>query len=417
MTELSNIFYGKKLIKQVIMNNATMYQSKGWETLPSTYQEQYSIAPVKLNNMNQKILKIVSDTKGNTIVLTALSLYCFNSAGDNLWTVNVRDYGTVSNNTAFNDCIIVNDYVWACSDGYIYIFVIKNGAWDNTIPSNSLTIPKLSNSEHVPYFASLTLHNNKVYVGYASVYRVNGSSVAATLGYSVVNPDGSYTSNSTILLATRAGIGGCTNIVNAINTPSTTIHDFMKDLYWDKDEKLYFVYSQYNIIQYNLKTNSARGIPIPENLSAYSDLSVHITVDSLGYLYLAYYNMAWKFDLDVTKPVLWRKVLQEYIPSLGGTYVLYAQCIEVDSQDNCYIQSFVHVGAYYTDNGVLYKFSSDGTLIWKNQKTVYNNGNDAAYKTSMYIDSHDTIYDCRYGVSGTQFTPIITKMINIVKTT
>lgn len=417
MTELSNIFYGKKVIQQVFMNNATMYKSKGWETLPSTYQEQYSIAPAKLYNTGQEIRKIVSDDKGNIIVLTVYNLYCFNSAGDNLWTVDVRDYGNSNVNTVFNDCIVVNDYVWACSDGFIYIFVIKNGVWDNTITSNSLTVPAVSNCNYFHYLTSLTLHNNKVYVGHGCTYNTsNGSYTASTIGYSVVNPDGSYIANSTVLLATQKGMGGCNNILSTIYKP-TIVHDYMKDLYWDKDGNLYFVCSRTNVVQYNLKNSSARVIPIPDNTAVPADLSVHITVDSLGYLYLACVTRVWKFDLDVTKPVLWVKVTQEQIQSIGGMYSLYVQGVEVDSQDNCYVQSTIHLGSYYTDRYGLYKFSSDGTLIWNRQKQDYNNGISAAAKTSLYIDSQDTIYDCRYGLSGSQLTPVITKMINLVKTT
>ena len=35
---LSNVFIGKKVVQQIYMNNALIYQANGWQSLPSTPQ-------------------------------------------------------------------------------------------------------------------------------------------------------------------------------------------------------------------------------------------------------------------------------------------------------------------------------------------------------------------------------------------
>lgn len=39
---LSNVFMGKKVVQKIYLSNALIYQSKGWETLPSTVQEVWT---------------------------------------------------------------------------------------------------------------------------------------------------------------------------------------------------------------------------------------------------------------------------------------------------------------------------------------------------------------------------------------
>lgn len=396
------------------MNNATMYKSKGWETLPSTYQEQYSFTTANIINTTDSVIKIVADQKGNTIVLNQKTIACFSSAGTVLWYKEISSLGGNSyNNKTLNDCIVVDGNVWVCSDGYIYI--LKDGNVVTTIKGEDVVTRWVVYGSFYLYIASLTLHNNKVYVGYASNYIDGGTIVAAHIGYSVMNIDGTYTKNSTILLTTNLNVGECKNVIDGLDSPSY-VYQYIRDLCWDKDGKLYFIYGRYKIIQYNLSSKTIMYVNYPLSIPQAADLSAHIAMDSLGYLYLAAYNMVWKFNLDVTKPVLWQKVLQEPIDNnISYITTLYARDIKLDSQDNCYVETLVLNTNYSRTFYYLYKLSSDGTDIWKRytETRVLN----TVQNSCMYIDSQDTIYDCRYGLSGSQLTPVITKMINLVKTT
>ena len=62
---LSNIFFGKKVVQQAYLNNALIYQSKGWKTLPSTCSEVWTkeLGIVDTDTINQCLI----DTNNNIV--------------------------------------------------------------------------------------------------------------------------------------------------------------------------------------------------------------------------------------------------------------------------------------------------------------------------------------------------------------
>lgn len=85
---LSNIFFGKKVVQQAYLNNALIYQSKGWETLPSTCSEVWT----KDYDISYSFGELVSDLDNNLYGLNINSLYKFDSDGSILWQKSLEEF-------------------------------------------------------------------------------------------------------------------------------------------------------------------------------------------------------------------------------------------------------------------------------------------------------------------------------------
>ena len=84
---LSNIFFGKKVVQQAYLNNALIYQSKGWETLPSTCSEVWT----KSYDITSGLFSLTSDLDNNIYALSNDSLYKFDPEGAILWQKKFTD--------------------------------------------------------------------------------------------------------------------------------------------------------------------------------------------------------------------------------------------------------------------------------------------------------------------------------------
>ena len=86
---LSNIFIGKKVVQQAYLNNALIYQSNGWQTLPSTCTEVWD----KELESTKSIKYIDTDAEGNLFALYEDSLCKYSSDGTLLFTLNFSHNG------------------------------------------------------------------------------------------------------------------------------------------------------------------------------------------------------------------------------------------------------------------------------------------------------------------------------------
>lgn len=86
---LSNIFFGKKVVKQAYLNNALIYQSNGWETLPSTCTKVWE----KDYNINSDLKMLITDVDNNIFAINNSNLYKFDQDGNVLWQKQVADNG------------------------------------------------------------------------------------------------------------------------------------------------------------------------------------------------------------------------------------------------------------------------------------------------------------------------------------
>ena len=115
---LSNIFFGKKVVQQAYLNNALIYQSKGWETLPSTCSEVWTkeLGMVDADTINQCMI----DTNNNIYVLTHYKVFKLNSEGTLIWSKTIADIQRIAIDTN-NDV-----YIALADTDYSYISKLDN---------------------------------------------------------------------------------------------------------------------------------------------------------------------------------------------------------------------------------------------------------------------------------------------------
>ncbi|MCO6529094.1 hypothetical protein [Lactobacillus sp.] len=115
---LSNIFFGKKVVQQAYLNNALIYQSKGWETLPSTCSEVWTkeLGIVNTDTVNQ----CLTDSNNNIYVLTHYQIFKLNSEGTLIWSQTITGIQRIAIDTD-NDV-----YITFADINYSYIAKLDN---------------------------------------------------------------------------------------------------------------------------------------------------------------------------------------------------------------------------------------------------------------------------------------------------
>lgn len=79
---LSNVFIGKKVVQKIYLSNALIYQSKGWETLPSTVQEVWT----KDYSNFRSIDNCIVDLNNYIYLLSGNLLYKLDPEGTVVWS-------------------------------------------------------------------------------------------------------------------------------------------------------------------------------------------------------------------------------------------------------------------------------------------------------------------------------------------
>ena len=115
---LSNIFFGKKVVQQAYLNNALIYKSKGWETLPSTCSEVWTkeLGIVNTDTVNQ----CLTDSNNNIYVLTHYQIFKLNSEGTLIWSKAIDGIQRIAIDTD-NDV-----YIISADAKYSYIAKLDN---------------------------------------------------------------------------------------------------------------------------------------------------------------------------------------------------------------------------------------------------------------------------------------------------
>lgn len=371
---LSNIFFGKKVVQQAYLNNALIYKSKGWETLPSTCSEVW----IKAYVMEYNLYNLTSDLDNNIYALGNKSLYKFDSDGALLWQ---KDFSkepennisylqlNSTNNSVFvmrsNDrdessyhCYIdefssdgsikneydiraiigmsfnsVNGYI--VDDKYIYINVYYYSTYDYSYSNRYLVKIDMLEKKRVQMAQNIYI-NSGCLVSY-------GKYLYAAVDYAPVNPnDGLY-----LIKFNKEDLSNSAVINNWIDTSNS-----------------------YNIIK-------------------------SITTDKLGNLiYMTRGNGTFKYNVDSTDKIK----LPVYTLNVSNL-------IHVDYKQDIYIIEAVSTDG--STNGTpksvnLLKISSDNTLIYKIPITDNLNPN-------FTVDYQGNIYYC-WNTSGQTY---IKKLINI----
>lgn len=157
---LDNVFMGKKVVQQIYLKNALIYQSKGWETLPSAPQVEWTksysgtgtgivnnCAVDQDNNiyiaLQNFVYKISADglllwkkafsgarkiciDQDNNIYLAQIALYNQSSTGTTAIINQLDTNGAVINRNKVNDYLASEITGFTCDKNYLYISSIAD---------------------------------------------------------------------------------------------------------------------------------------------------------------------------------------------------------------------------------------------------------------------------------------------------
>ena len=89
---LSNIFIGKRVVQQAFLNDAQIYQSKGWQPLPSTMQIVLEKNYTEVDNST--IVSVKTDSNSNIVIAKQSEILKTDSDGELLWQRKISNIVT-----------------------------------------------------------------------------------------------------------------------------------------------------------------------------------------------------------------------------------------------------------------------------------------------------------------------------------
>ena len=149
---LSNIFFGKKVVQQAYLNNALIYQSKGWETLPSTCSEVWT----KSYDKADIVCSVAKDDSDNLYVSSKNSVYKIDSEGNLKWEYVISNAVETSSIVVFPTYIYCS-YLVSNNLGYV-AKIDNNGNLISTVDVHSLA-PNSASS----HFNDMQKDSNNIY--------------------------------------------------------------------------------------------------------------------------------------------------------------------------------------------------------------------------------------------------------------
>lgn len=350
---LDNVFMGKKVVQQIYLKNALIYQSKGWETLPSAPQVLWT---KKFGSIGSTMVDCAMD-QDNNIYILGLNYICkISSEGGLVWKK------TISGSNGMRICI---DH-----DNNIYIAVADNPSKVQKFDKNGNVVKTGDLSYRMDRFTDFISDNDNLYL--SGTYNNHYDDYFYVLDKSL---------NIIQHRNTRA---------DALITSDNSSYIFFSDgRYLYNIEKSNFISGDKITINfnppYNVTTQSADIIKlIMDNIG-----NIYYITDSLG---VYKYNTNTKNTTKLSDAKNVRKGL----------------CL--DYQNNIYCLKYSISGASpYPAN--LVKTSCDGTLVYDTQ--IFKNDSDAGLiNGGLFSDNNGNIYFI-YKNSNDEI--LITKIINLVK--
>lgn len=326
---LSNIFFGKKVVQRAYLNNALIYQSKGWQTLPSTCTEVWTKSIEKISGIGA----ITKDELDNLYIGIDQYLCKIDSDGKLIWKTDLlADKGSVES-SVIDSIILSKNYIYCAisysmvdngnTDWFYYLSKLdSNGNLINIVPISSV----LPNSSYI----------TEMVKDYSNIYVVSSTRL--------------YKFDLDFKLIDYVTMSDSARCLTTNNGPYVFVGTYNYGIRFEKN---------------NLKNS----ISLPGNNSSfYTGL---IVMDNIGNLYLGSASEAALLKYDVENCKL--------ITTLS-LYDTFALC--TDNQENVYFAQNSSTNTYQ-----LKKYSSDGTLIWDNVPIPASNNN-----MKVITDNNNNIY-------------------------
>lgn len=350
---LDNVFMGKKVVQQIYLKNALIYQSKGWETLPSSPQVLWTKS---YGSRTDSFQDCAFDQDNNIYIVFTNWIYKISSEGMLIWN-KTMEY-------SYKICIDQNNNIYLAQITYFQ----KNDTIRSVIISQLDTNGNVINRIKVHNYTSnivtgFTFDKNYLYI--SSIYNIDRSN-------SMLFRVDKDLKNSVNLIANGASMN---NLVTSLDCPY---------IYYGED-------AMYQIKKEG--TNVATSTKIKDLPSI-----KNIVIDNLGNVIFSNNRNTYKYNI-ATQQVAG-------IP-ITSTNANKSMCL--DYQQNLYSLNLQLSKSPFTAS--LVKTSSDGTLIYNSQ--IVTNDSDFWLNNGMLIaDNKGNIYFI-YKNSNNEL--LITKIINLVK--
>lgn len=355
---LSNIFIGKKVVKQAYLNNALIYQSKGWETLPSTCQEVWTKT---YPNIYSSIYPITCDKDNNTYFISNYFLYKISPDGSLVWQpIELAKQGTNSGYSySFSSITVINNLT--------YLLVKKS--YNRTVEQSNIIIFD-ENGMQIQNVDTSTINPA---VSKVSGFKFDGKNIYFYGEKSVAKLDFNLKLLDLKLLDSYT----FTNTINSIDFDNNFVYVLTGYDFWilEKDN---FKAQRY------IKTTGP----------------FDFKVDSIGHVYCRDQSVIYKYDVNTCQ------LLQTIYLDGRNTSI----SIQLDSQDNLYLLYWLDESGQPTNKEYCYltKYSSDSTKIW----SIKTSG--MGYDNKIWLDNNDNIY-LTIGEEQSQDHITIKKLMNLVK--
>lgn len=368
---LSNIFFGKKVVQQAYLNNALIYQSKGWETLPSTCTEAWTKSYV----MSHNLYSLTSDLDNNIYAIGNNTLYKFDSNGVILWQKDfskddANNLSYIQLNSTTNGIFVLRRTTGNASQYKCYVDEFSSdGSLKNQYDINAIVSRGFNNVQ------GYLVDGRYMYI---NVYYYN---------YTDYTYDNKYLVKIDMIEKKQL------QIVYGIYINSGCLVSYGKYIYAAVDYGPVNPNSGKDLIKFNKEDLNKSAVINNwiDTSDSFNEIN-SITTDKLGNLiYKTYRNGTFKYNVDSTAKV--KLPIHEYNDNA---------IIHVDYQQNIYVIEYVSQGSTLSSN--LLKISSDNTLIYK--IPIKDNINSA-----FTIDYQGNIY-YSWNLSGQTH---IKKLINIEK--
>lgn len=348
---LDNVFMGKKVVQQIYLKNALIYQSKGWETLPSAPQVEWTKS---YDNKSKPITDSAIDQNSNIYVCSQESVCKIDADGTLVWSMSFP------NITSIKVCVDENTNVYVALVNGSCLEIKKLAPNGTTLCSNSNFNLKVS------IINAIVIDNSNLYI--------SGKDTDSFLC--------KFDKDLKIIQQTAIS-------ANALMTTNESPYLFFcQGGYLESIEKKDIEHS-------SPKTLNSKA---PYGLSSNDSYILDIVLDNLGNIfYTTNYLGTYKYKASNQEIIKWADSTTKML------------CIDYQQNLYCIKRLMTSDISIYSAN--LIKTSSDGTLIYNSQ--IAQNENIFTIGTGqMLVDNNGNIYLIYKKTSGEL---LITKIINLVK--
>lgn len=351
---LDNVFMGKKVVQQIYLKNALIYQSKGWETLPSAPQVEWT---KNFDAINSTLRDCAVDQENNIYIVYSDHIYKISSEGVLIWNKFM--------NNLYKICIDQNNNIYLAQATTFQTNDSYYSAIINQIDSNGNVLNRIKVHGYLATdITGFTFDKDYLYIS------------------SINNPDG----NNIMLWRVDKDLK---NSVNLIFTGTTSMDNIVTSL--DCPYIYYGTDTMYQIKKEGITVSK------PTKIKDLSSIK-NIIIDNLGNVIFSNESYTYKYNIEC------QQITEMPIVSNSTN-----KSICLDYQKNIYSLKLQSSTKPFTAN--LVKTSSDGTLIYNSQIVVNDSYLDLD-DGMLIADNNGNIY---FSYRNYNKELLITKIINLVK--